>query len=415
MNNSVSESEVKLLAEDLEREIRAARPRWSLPVTLLRSASHDENLLMKILEFVDVLPLLNTTDEIYEHFNQLIQPHVASLPRILRLGANLASSPFMRTVGMGITRWIINNQVAPYFIVVDEKALVRTIRRTDKSGVVTCVDFLGEEVTSNLEAAYMLEQYKNAMRRFGNKDTPFHIAIKFSSLYTFFSSDNYEESKRVVSRAFAELLCLANETNSFVEVDAEQYLERWLILDIFCDVLTSDDFCQIENACVALQAYLLDTMELAEYLMRVLEKRRVPVFSRLVKGAYLETEIAYAQQKNWQSPVQKGKDKTDENFDRIFQFLAENWGTIYVSPATHNPFQIAYAYLLADKFGFLNDKNFIFQILYGIGKPIVPALLKRNLNVLVYTPVGAAQMMSYLVRRFRECTSQMGFLNTLLQ
>ena len=73
---------------------------------------------------------------------------------------------------------------------------------------------------------------------------------------------------------------------------------------------------------------------------------------------------------------------------------------------------------LEKEFGVLDDPNFTFQVIYGIGEPHRRVLCAKKMPVLVYTgvaPDGNLEAgMSFIVRRLVENTSNQGILSELI-
>src|SRR3989338_8046405 len=105
------------LAPIFEREIREKSKRHTVTALLLRVAARDARLQKGVLQFVSTLPALETTEEISRCFRQRVLPYSHAMPFLLRLGAYTADMPGLRTLGMKTAVWVIENKVAPYFIV----------------------------------------------------------------------------------------------------------------------------------------------------------------------------------------------------------------------------------------------------------------------------------------------------------
>lgn len=402
-----------------EKRIRAECSRYSLAALLLRAASRDPCLQKGILQFVSVLPALDGAEDAYEHFRQFVSPYAGGLPRPLAFGTRLMEHALFRSLGMKVVSWLIKKKVAPYFIVENERALNRAMRRYRAIGAEINIDFLGEDAASQEEADEYLLCYLSAMRRYGGKEKPFHVAVKFSALYPFFAPENYQESVREASRRFRDILRVANETNSFVAVDAEQHARQGMVLDIFCETLSQKEFRRTKQVKIALQAYKRDAMNTAERLAAFADKRGTPFYIRLVKGAYLETERALAEQKGWPSPVWDTKRETDENFNKVAAYLMRQWGAVFVSPATHNPSNILFAERFATEIRIARDPRFCFEVLHGLGEPVLKPLRKDGWNALVYVPYlkkgNLLDGMGYFARRLEENTSNQNFLAGLIR
>lgn len=402
-----------------EKRIREECSRYSLAAILLGAASRDARLQKGMLQFVSVLPVLHGAEDMYEHFRQFVSPYAGALPFPFAFGARLLERRLFRSLGMKTVSWLIQKKVAPRFIVPNEKALRRAATHYRKIGAEINIDFLGEDAVSKEEADEYLACYLSAMRRYGGKEKPFHVAVKFSALYPFFKPENYQESTREVGRRFKEILRVANETNSFVAIDAEQHARQGMVLDIFCETLSQKEFCRMKQVKIALQAYKRDAMDTAKRLVAFACERGAPFYIRLVKGAYLDTERALAEQKGWPSPVWDKKKETDESFNKIAAYLLENWGMVFVSPATHNPANILFAEHFARELRISHDSRFCFEVLHGLGEPVLKPLRKDGWNALVYVPYlkkgNLLDGMGYFARRLEENTSNQNFLASLIQ
>jgi RHH-type proline utilization regulon transcriptional repressor/proline dehydrogenase/delta 1-pyrroline-5-carboxylate dehydrogenase len=149
-----------------------------------------------------------------------------------------------------------------------------------------------------------------------------------------------------------------------------------------------------------------DVRELIRWALR--HKRRIGV--RLVKGAYWDSEIAWAKQKNWPIPVYLGKAETDASYERLTRLLLENHDIIDAAFGSHNLRSLAHAIVTAKKIGLPSDAYEI-QMLYGMAEPVRQAIIQYGQRVRVYLPVGELLPgMSYLIRRLMENTSNTSFL-----
>ena len=135
----------------------------------------------------------------------------------------------------------------------------------------------------------------------------------------------------------------AAKLDAAITVDMEQYAFKDLTLEIFRGVLAEEEFSAAPRAAIALQAYLSeaesDVRELIRWARR--QKRRIGV--RLVKGAYWDSEIAWAKQKGWPIPVFLDKAETDASYERISRLLLENHDVIDAAFGSHNLRSLAHA------------------------------------------------------------------------
>jgi len=132
--------------------------------------------------------------------------------------------------------------------------------------------------------------------------------------------------------------------------------------------------------------------------------------AKLVRGAYMEKERAYAAAANMPDPINPDKAATDKLYDQGLAYCVENRSHIYCCSGSHNE---ASNYLLVElmqRQGLMpNDPHFWFAQLYGMSDNISFNLSKEGYNVAKYVPYGPVRaVMPYLVRRAKENSSVAG-------
>src|SRR5690606_37519912 len=137
---------------------------------------------------------------------------------------------------------------------------------------------------------------------------------------------------------------------------------------------------------------------------------RIPV--RLVKGAYWDSEIKWAQERGFVDyPVFTRKLHTDVSYLACMRLLLSDPQAFYPQFATHNAHTVAAAYVAA------GEAPYEFQRLHGMGEALYndvvgPAKLNRPCRV--YAPVGGHEdLLAYLVRRLLENGANTSFVNRL--
>src|SRR5205823_8476070 len=94
--------------------------------------------------------------------------------------------------------------------------------------------------------------------------------------------------------------------------------------------------------------------------------RPAPVWVRLVKGAYWDTEVILARQHDWPIPVFTNKAETDANYERLTDRLLSGWERLRPAIAGHNVRSVAHALARIEWRG-LRSGAVEFQTLYGLG------------------------------------------------
>jgi RHH-type proline utilization regulon transcriptional repressor/proline dehydrogenase/delta 1-pyrroline-5-carboxylate dehydrogenase len=145
-------------------------------------------------------------------------------------------------------------------------------------------------------------------------------------------------------------------------------------------------------------------------LFRWARRRRRRVGVRLVKGAYWDSEIAWAKQKGWPIPVFLEKAETDASYERLSRLLLEGHDVIDPAFGSHNLRSLAHAIVAAKEIG-VPVNGYEIQMLYGMAEPVRQAIIENGQRVRVYLPVGELLPgISYLIRRLMENTSNTSFL-----
>jgi RHH-type proline utilization regulon transcriptional repressor/proline dehydrogenase/delta 1-pyrroline-5-carboxylate dehydrogenase len=163
---------------------------------------------------------------------------------------------------------------------------------------------------------------------------------------------------------------------------------------------------------VAVQAYSKRALALIDWLASLAEAtgRRIPV--RLVKGAYWDSEIKWAQEEGLAGyPVFTRKVNTDVAYLAAARSLLARPDCFYPQFATHNAHTIAAIATLAE------DRPYEFQRLYGMGEAlhrevVRPESLGKPCRI--YAPVGGHRdLLAYLVRRLLENGANTSFVHRL--
>jgi RHH-type proline utilization regulon transcriptional repressor/proline dehydrogenase/delta 1-pyrroline-5-carboxylate dehydrogenase len=215
---------------------------------------------------------------------------------------------------------------------------------------------------------------------------------------------------RKISDRLRPILRRAKELNTFVNLDMESFAVKNLTLHLFETIFAEPEFAAAPACGLALQAYLRDCEADLRGIVDWARTRNRRVTVRLVKGAYWDYETVMASQRNWPVPVFSQKAETDANFEKLSAFLLENHEVVDAAFATHNARSIANVLAHAERLG-IDQRNFEFQMLYGMADSIKSAVLQLGCRLREYCPVGELLPgMAYLVRRLLENTSNEGFL-----
>jgi len=391
-------------------------------------AMQDESVKVQMFRFVDVLPMLTTSEQLVGHLHEYFDEVRRQLPSAVRLGMTVAKPGGVlgralaiaarRNVGSHARRFIAGTNA--------EEVLAAAWRQRKRNHAFT-LDVLGEAVTSEQEAARYFQEYVQLIEAvaptvnawpevpqidraaFGELPRA-NVSVKLSALDS--QADPIDPAgamDRIGSR-LAELLRIARQHRTFINVDMESYHTKDLTLAIFQDVLEREEFRDREDVGIVIQAYLRDSEADLVALRDWARRRGTPVAVRLVKGAYWDYETVHAEAAGWPVPVYQQKWETDANFERLTRFLLQNHDTLRPAFGSHNLRSIAHAMATARQLE-LPDGTLELQMLYGMGDAEKKALTDLGMRMRIYMPYGQLiPGMAYLVRRLLENTSNDSFL-----
>lgn len=394
----------------------------------LRWIVRQPRLKTQLFRLIDVLPMLASDQAVIRHLREYFLQAAEDVPPLLRrLLRWLPDTGIIAHLIAQLTRFQAL-QTARHFIAGQTLTeALNAISRLRQRQLAFTLDLLGEAVLTESEAQRYLELNSRLLVQLSEHVTtwpevpiidrdydglPFprvNLSVKLSSFYSRFDPIDPAATKKEVIARLWPILELARRHHAFIYFDMEQYAYKELTLDIFCSLLAEKPFADWPHVGIALQAYLRDTSDDLERLIRWADNRGTPVWIRLVKGAYWDYELILATQKNWPIPVWLEKWQTDERFEQLTERLMHSR---YIRPAiaSHNIRSLARALACAEYFqvppGFWE-----FQVLYGMGNAIADCLVSLGQRVRVYTPFGELLAgVAYLVRRLLENTSNESFL-----
>jgi RHH-type proline utilization regulon transcriptional repressor/proline dehydrogenase/delta 1-pyrroline-5-carboxylate dehydrogenase len=421
-----NEQAVQALARSLYRKAAENKPSLfearDLLGRMLDWSLEDESLRTALFRFVDVLPSLESSAEIGRHLEEYFARVDHALGGLVFLAQALHAGTLVAPV---VRRNVI--KLARRFIAEESgEHLVKVLTNLRKEPAAFTLDVVGEATVSDVEAGVMRQRYLDLLRRLAKvsegwppraqidqspngKIPRVNLSVKLSSLCARFDPLDPNTGVTVRER-LRELFREAANLGAAVTVDMEQYGFKELTLEIFRGVLEEKEFREHPHAAIALQAYLTDSEKDARDLIRWARQRRRRIGVRLVKGAYWDSEIAWAEQKGWPIPVYLDKAETDASYERLSRLLLEAHDVIDAAFGSHNLRSLAHAIVAAKELG-LPPNGYEIQMLYGMAEPVRHAIVQNGQRVRVYLPVGELLPgISYLIRRLMENTSNTSFL-----
>ena len=382
-----------------------------------------------LFRFVDVFPSLNKKTDIpfflneyFKENNDASQP----LPPFLKKGISILSPSMLSSF---ISKQM--KEMARLFIVGEDLPFIfSALKQMRKENSTFTLDLLGEATLSEKEAIVyqnrylkIIDQLNKEVKNWNHnpltdeneegKPIPLvNISVKTSCLDSQIHTVAWEESKTRIKNKLRILFQKAVATNTFINIDMEQYEYKSLTLQVFKELISESEFKNYPHFGIVIQAYLRESLDDLKDLSQFIKKHPSPINIRLVKGAYWDYELIHAKQHNWPCPVYLNKWESDVNFEACTKLILTSYPYLRLAVGSHNIRSIAYALNLSQKLN-IPQKAMEVQTLYGMADSIKNQLIKKGWRVRQYCPMGTPiPGMAYLVRRLLENTANESFIKS---
>jgi RHH-type proline utilization regulon transcriptional repressor/proline dehydrogenase/delta 1-pyrroline-5-carboxylate dehydrogenase len=423
---NATEQAIQTLARSLYRKAAEHKPSIfearDLLGRMIDWSLGDDSLRTALFRFVDVLPSLQSSAEIGRHLEEYFTRVDHALGGLVYVAQALQAGRWVAPV---VRRNVVS--FARRFIA-EEKAdeLIPILSGLRAEPAAFTLDVVGEATVSDSEAVAMQNRYLNLLRSLSGTAAAWpsrpqidespsgaiprvNLSVKLSSLCARFDPLD-PETEAIVRQRLRSILREAARLDVAITIDMEQYAFKPLTFQIFRALLEEEEFAASPRVGLAIQAYLRDTESDLADLIGWAKQRGRRIGIRLVKGAYWDSEVAWAQQKNWPVPVFLAKTETDANYERLSRLLLESHDIVDAAFGSHNLRSLAHAIVTANHLG-VPPNGYEIQMLYGMAEPFRRAIIENGQRVRVYLPVGELLPgMSYLIRRLMENTSNTSFL-----
>ncbi|MEZ5842127.1 MAG: bifunctional proline dehydrogenase/L-glutamate gamma-semialdehyde dehydrogenase PutA [Hyphomicrobiaceae bacterium] len=285
-------------------------------------------------------------------------------------------------------------------------------------------DMLGEAARTHRDADRYFDRYMQAIAAIGRSAGPTSaqtldllirrpgISVKLSAIHPRYEPGRERQLAGDLLPRLAELMSAARQQGLTVTIDAEEQDRLDLSLGIFQALYEHPAVAGWPGLGLAVQAYSRRAIPVLRWLRRLAERggKRIPV--RLVKGAYWDSEIKWAQEKGLADyPVFTRKLHTDLSYLAAMRLMLSAPEAFYPQFATHNAQTLATAAIAGA------SVPYEFQRLHGMGEALYEsALAEPGLDraCRIYAPVGGHEdLLAYLVRRLLENGANTSFVNRI--
>lgn len=284
-------------------------------------------------------------------------------------------------------------QVASRFIAGEtSQSAIQASQEINKSGLSATLNFLGESVDTEEDAAAAQEAIIQLMQQIHQYGVNAHISIKPTQLGLHISPETIHSNLQ-------QVLTAAEKYDTRIQIDMEDSSVTETTLDLYRRLRDEDQFGQ--RVGIVIQAYLYRTEADIQALIQE------GAWVRLCKGAYKEpATIAFP-----------AKSDTDANFMNLAQQMLSSGARqhgMFPCFATHDETLIR-AIIQFARHNQIDANAFEFQMLYGIRRDLQQEIHQQGYRVRIYIPYGTAWY-PYFMRRLAERPANLWFfLGNLLK
>ena len=201
----------------------------------------------------------------------------------------------------------------------------------------------------------------------------------------------------------------ASQKNTGVLIDAE---ETWIQDPIDALSIEMMEKYNREKAVVfnTAQMYRHDRLNFVRDCYAVADEKKFILALKIVRGAYMEKELARALEMDYPSPIQADKQSCDHDFDAAVLYCIDRIERIAIVVASHNEESNLKTIRLMHERGLPNDHSHVhLSQLFGMSDHITFNLAAVGYRVSKYLPFGPLEdVVPYLMRRAQENTSVAG-------
>jgi len=291
----------------------------------------------------------------------------------------------------------------------------------EAAGYSHSYDMLGESAKTNSDAQRYFDSYKTALEALANsaRDTTATVfrqpslSVKLSALHPRYEPAKEARLVKELLPRLVELCRMAKAANIGLTIDAEEASRLDISLELFGRLALKPELKNWDGLGLAVQAYGRRATAVLRWLKQLgdVTQRRFAV--RLVKGAYWDSEIKWAQEAGLDSyPVFTRKSATDVSYFACARYMIAHPARFYCQFATHNAQSVAALMVMMQ-----DNRDFEFQRLHGMGEALYNEVVgsgKLGVACRIYAPVGTHEdLLAYLVRRLLENGANTSFVNRL--
>ncbi len=323
-----------------------------------------------------------------------------------------------------IVKFIIKKQARRFIAGENIEQAEKSLRELLMEGRDATLDQLGELVVSKKEADNYKSEVIKLIKGFSQYVEPgeknasgiyrAHVSIKVSALSNDFNPEAFEHTYKTVYPRLKEILITAKLHKVYLNIDAEHYSYRDMVLEIYKrTLLETDELKDYDQTGIVLQGYLRDAYRHLKDVIALAKERNITMPIRLVKGAYWDAETIEAEAHSYDAPEFLNKEETDIHYRQLMIEILENYPYVQLCLGGHNLRDHCFGEVVREKY-YPKTPIIEHQCLHMTFEALSVGMRKMGWVSRNYVPIGSLLVgMAYLVRRIMENSSQVGVLTQM--
>ena len=251
-------------------------------------------------------------------------------------------------------------------------------KEREKMGYRFSFDMLGEAAYTEEDANRYYNDYVQAIHAIG-KDAAGQgvyegngISVKLSAIHPRYSRAQHERVMSELLPRLKELFLLGKKYDIGINIDAEEANRLELSLDLMEALVSDPDLAGYKGIGFVVQAYQKRCPFVIDYLIDLARRNNQKLMIRLVKGAYWDSEIKWAQVDGLDGyPTYTRKVHTDISYLACARKLLSAQDAVFPQFATHNAYTLGAIYQMG------KGKDFEHQCLHGMGETLYDQVVGR--------------------------------------
>lgn len=290
---------------------------------------------------------------------------------------------------------------------------VKNAKKSLAEGYNLSFDILGESARTERQADGYYQAYIKALQDIAtvqteNKAQRLNLSVKLSALHPKVLMRQEKELMAILLPRLEHIVKLCQELAISISFDAEESYRQDIYLLVLEKLLEKAPHFQ--GISFVVQGYSKRAFYIIDWIAEQANKRGHRISVRLVKGAYWDAEIKYAQEHGLPGyPVFTKKEHTDISYMACAKKMLQYQQEIAPQFATHNAYTVAWVMHLAGA-----RRDFEFQRLQGMGEALHQEILALGYQSRIYAPIGHYEdLLAYLMRRLLENGANSSFVNLI--